>query len=89
LRSQHRFDADFIIRIRVDLAFRFDKDITTQRLYAVLRLRVDEEVKLNFRPPLASAGHVNGYFIEIDFGFIQGSWTMPDHYPPRLIATPQ
>lgn len=89
LRSQDGFDGDFIVRIRVDLAFRFDKDITTQRLYVVLRSGVDEEFELGFRPPLASAGHVNGYFIEVDFGFIRGSWTMPDHYPPRLIATPQ
>ncbi len=55
LRSQDRFDGDFIIRVRVDRVFRFDKDIATQRLYVVLRPGVDEEFKLNFRPPLASA----------------------------------
>ncbi len=87
LHSRERFEGDIILHIRVDVKFWLDKDVITQRFYVTLRSGESREFKLDFKPTQASVGDINGYFIEVDFGFSRGKWTMPDSYPPRLIAT--
>jgi len=86
LYSRGRFEGDILVRIRVDINLWFDKDMATQRFYIATRSGEVKEVTLDFKPNRPSAGDVNGYFIQIDFGF-SGKWTMPDSYPPRLIVT--
>lgn len=87
LHSRERFERDVVLRVRVDIRFWLDKDVATQRFYVVLRPGESREFELDFKPALASAGDINGYFIEVDFGFSRGKWTMPGSYPPRLIVT--
>ena len=85
--SRERFEGDIVVRIRVDVRLWIDKDVITQRFQVTLRSGESEEFRLDFMPTWASAGDINGYFIEVEFGFSRGRWTMPDYYPPRLIVT--
>jgi len=87
LYSRERFDGDIVLRIRVDVKFWLDKDVVTERLYLALRPGESRDFALDFKPAQASAGSITGYFIEVDFGFSWGKWTMPASYPPRLIVT--
>lgn len=86
LHSRDKFEGEIVFRIRVDIRFWLDKDIVTQRFHAVLLPGESREFKLDFKPAQASAGDINGYFIEVDFGLSRGKWTMPPTYPPRLIV---
>jgi len=87
LHSRERFDGDIVLRIRVDVKFWLDKDVVTQRFYLALRAGESKDCAFDFKPAQASAGAITGYFIEVDFGFSRGKWTMPSSYPPRLIVT--
>jgi len=86
LYSPGRFEGDTVVRIRVDINLWFDKDIATQRFHIATRSGEVRELTLDFKPNRPSAGDVNGYFVQVDFGF-SGKWTMPNSYPPRLIVT--
>jgi len=87
LHSRERFDGDIVLRIRVDVKFWLDKDVVTQRFYLALRPSESRDFTLDFKPSQASVGGATGYFIEVDFGFSRGKWTMPASYPPRLVVS--
>lgn len=87
LYSRERFDGDIVLRIKVDVKLWLDKDVVTERLYLALRPGESRDFTLGFKPAQASAGSITGYFIEVDFGFSQGKWTMPPSYPPRLVVS--
>jgi hypothetical protein len=86
LYSRGRFEGEILVRVRVDINLWFDKDMATQRFYVASRSGEVREVTLDFKPNRPSAGDINGYFVQVDFGF-SGKWTMPNSYPPRLIVT--
>jgi len=87
VHSWGRFDGDIVLRIRLDVKLWLDKDVATQRFHVTFRPGESREFTLSFRPSQASVGEIGGYFIEVDFGFIRGRWTMPSSYPPRLVVT--
>lgn len=87
VHCRERFEGDIVLRIRVDIKFWVDKDIVTQSFHVALLSSASREFALDFKPAQASAGDINGYFIEVDFGFSLEKWTMPNSYPPRLMVT--
>jgi len=87
LQSREKFEGDIVLRIRADIKLWLDKDVVTQRFVVALRSGENREFTLDFKPAQASAGDINGYFIEVNFGFFREKWTMPDSYPPRLVVT--
>lgn len=86
LHSLGRFEGEIVFRIRADIRFWFDKDISTRRIRMALSPGEVREVELDFRPDRASAEDTRGYFLEVDFGLVHGKWTMPRGYPPRLVV---
>jgi hypothetical protein len=86
LRARARFAGEIDITIKADIRLWFDRRVALQRLRLDLQSTEVKEVRLEFRPTAASSGSVAGYYIEVDFGFPGGMWTMSNAHPPRLVV---
>lgn len=89
LATATEFSGEIIIKIKRDLRFWPDSELTRQTFSVSMASDSVREFTLEFHPDSVSQGQLRGYYVELDFPFGYGRWTMENTYPPRLSVLPR
>jgi len=89
LATGTEFSGEIVIKIKRDLRFWPDSELTRQTFSVSMAPDSVREFTMEFYPDRTSQGQVRGYYVEVDFPFGHGRWTMENTYPPRLNVLPR